>query len=60
MFEGSQEMDPGRDEIDLEALLAADEAAINDQGFSARVMAGVALRVPVGALRTANNPAYGV
>jgi hypothetical protein len=44
MFEGSQDMGPGRDEpeIDLEALLAADEAAISDEGFSARVIADVA------------------
>jgi hypothetical protein len=43
MFEGSSDMGPDRDEpeIDVEALLAADEAVIGDDGFSARVMASL-------------------
>lgn len=36
---------PDRPEIDLEALLAADEAAIRDEGFSAR-LAAEAARMP--------------
>jgi hypothetical protein len=40
MFEGSQMADEPEYES-LEALFAADEASIRDEGFSARVMTGV-------------------